>query len=184
MNPEVSYLRYSDCFGQSRKNIFLLNIHSLRNKLNLLEADLEVMGRPQIVILTETWIEPGSESFYNINGYRSHHATRLDGYGGVSVFVQDHIRHALLACGSHVSNEVQLIRLRFFDQDLDLISFYRKPSERNLFGFRDLLDSVLESTRPIVLAGDANVDLRKHDAAVTRFFLYLYYLFPPPFEIS
>jgi exonuclease III len=68
-----------------------LNIHSLRNKLTLLEAEIEAIKNIDIMTFSETWHEQGTEGYYNISGFASEHLLRQDGYGGLSIFVKSSI---------------------------------------------------------------------------------------------
>ena len=131
----MTYLDYRSCFSHSCMNLFMLNIHSLRKKLNLLEAEMARLGWPKVVILPESWLEPGTEDYYHISGYRDYHITRPDGYGGLSVYVQDHTRHSFIRSRSCGADAVQIISIRFLDLDFDLHAIYRRPDERNLMGF-------------------------------------------------
>ena len=143
MEAEITYNRYNPNSSQPSTKFFLLNIHSIRNKLHLLEAYPATLNWPQVVILTETWIEPLTQNFYNLRGYEPHHVTRPDGYGGLTVFVREHLRHTLLFSECRVEGEVQCLGIRLLDLETDLITVYRKPNERNLHSFLNELDTLL-----------------------------------------
>lgn len=169
MEPEIIYLNLNANSQASLFNILLLNIHSLRHKLHLIEAELVRLNRPKIVILTESWIEPGTEGNYNIIGYIAYHATRPDGYGGVSVFINSDLKHSLLDIGSIVSNEVQYLKIKIHEGDFDLLAIYRRPDDRNLIPFLTEYDRLLESLRPLISAGDINIDTNKSNSMTNRY---------------
>ena len=50
-----------------------------------------------------------------------------------------------------------------------MLSFYRRPDERNLLTFLNEFDSILESTRPVIVTADLNIYLKKNDLAVSRY---------------
>lgn len=169
MEPEISYTNFNSINLANALNILLLNIHSLRNKLNLTEAEIIRLKRPKIVILTENWVEPGTEDYYNINGYTSYHSTRPDGYGGVSVYIDSNLKHSLIATGSIVSDEVQYLRFRIHEGDFDLLAIYRRPNDRNLVNFLTEYDRLVESLRPLITAGDMNIDTNKTTSTSSRY---------------
>lgn len=98
----------------SNLNIVSINIHSIRNKCDILEAEIARLGKVSVVIVSETWIQTGTESFYGLRGFSSYHETRADGYGGLSVYVDENPRHTLLRQVS--VQAVHLITLRVYSK--------------------------------------------------------------------
>lgn len=67
--------------------ILQMNIHSLRNKHPQLEAEIELYEYPEVVVISETWLTEEIKNHYEISGYSSYHTTRIDGYGGLSIYI-------------------------------------------------------------------------------------------------
>jgi len=52
------------------------NVRSLQNKMNEVEAIPKVENFPDIILTTETWLNPHTEHLYNINGYNAIYNSR------------------------------------------------------------------------------------------------------------
>jgi hypothetical protein len=50
--------------------IFLLNCSSIRNKIPEIELQMLMLNHPDIVCLTEIWINSDEAQLYNISGYQ------------------------------------------------------------------------------------------------------------------
>lgn len=164
MDPNVTHHQGGISVSAENLNILSINIHSLRNKLDILEAEIARVGDIGIVVVSETWIEPGTESFYNLNGYVSYHEVRADGYGGLSVLVRNNMIHTLM--NSETSNNVHIMSIKL--QSTRIIAVYRQPSN-NINTFLDLLDKSLETNDNCIMIGDTNIDIL---AASTNLSLY------------
>ena len=56
--------------SQGDLNIVQLNVHGLKSKIDDLSTLLADLKLPDVVILSETWLKAGEESFINIEGYK------------------------------------------------------------------------------------------------------------------
>lgn len=54
-------------------NLDYLNIRSLRNKIEELEMLMTKLGRPHVVLLTETWLYENETNNMSLNGYEAIH---------------------------------------------------------------------------------------------------------------
>lgn len=164
MEPTIAYYRDGTRPTNSGLSILSINVHSLRNKRDLLEAEILRLGPVGVIVVSETWIEPGSEVCYNLNGFRAYHETRADGYGGLSVFVRETIEHSLVhnvtRLGIHVMT-VKLGRTR-------IVAAYRQPVN-NMSTFTDMLDEALEGDSDCLLVGDMNVDILRPGPNLSSF---------------
>jgi exonuclease III len=140
-------------------NILQLNIHSLRNKLPLLEAEIQAIANIDIVILSETWIEPNTDQFYNLPGFSSEHVTREDGYGGLSVFVKGNLNYRVKQSLTILGN-THIIILKLLGINLNIL-IYRPPGNDTftINGFLNILDGLLEDNTDCIVAGDININL-------------------------
>lgn len=160
MDTQISYESYSARSNTNDFNVFLFNIRSLRRKLDELEALLVQLGNVHILVLSETWMQTGTERFYNIDGYIPYHATRPDGYGGVTVYVRCGVSHTYVTGGSFLNDAVQLVQVHIESLKLDLLAVYRRPGEANSADFINFLDNKFETSSGWLLSGDTNFDLR------------------------
>lgn len=145
--------------------ILQLNAQSLRQKLHLLEAEIIKHDMPEVVVVTETWIEPGTETYFNLEGYNSYHVTRPDGYGGVSIFIQSNINHECSKT-TYNDNGIQINEINLKKPEFTLLAVYRSPSSPAQLFF-PILDRSLEGNRRIIMCGDINIDLLSTTASDT-----------------
>lgn len=122
---DLNFLNFS-----SNLLVLLLNARSISSmdKFNNLKSILfTFLKRPSIIIIGETWFGENLVNMYNIPGYKAYHSCRRDCYGGLSIYVLDHI----LVCRSVIINEsycniVNLdLDIRIENKPLSIIGFYR-----------------------------------------------------------
>ena len=70
--------------------MYLLNARSVRNKFSELRPFIQC-NRPDVVVITESWLRDDEKSVYNINGYASFFDCRQSSTrgGGVAVYVSE-----------------------------------------------------------------------------------------------
>lgn len=135
-----------------------------------LEVIAQINGWPQVLVISETWLEPGTEEFYDIDGYTAHHITRSDGYGGLSVYVKDGIRHTCTTKTQVANGDIHIMTFKLNDFPVDLITCYRKLMESNIQIFNDTLDRILESLMNAWVVGDMNINLMRRPARGKNYF--------------
>lgn len=162
--PKVTYLSSSRASHKSFR-ILQLNSQSLRHKIDLLEAEIIKYDMPEIIVVTETWIEPATEHHYNIEGYVSYHLTRPDAYGGVSIFVRNTINHESPK-NIHNENGIQILELNIKNPELSIVAVYRSPSS-SIPLFLPIIDRLLEREMKVILCGDINIDLLSPNSSET-----------------
>lgn len=159
MNLNLTYSTNITQLNQHDFNVMQINIHSLRKKMEDLEALICQLTNVHVLIVSETWIHDWMERFYNIDGYVSYHATRPDGYGGLSVFVRQDVKHRLVGKGSHLADAVQMVEIDLCSVGLHLFGLYRRPDEGMARTFIDFIDEKVEGATGCLIAGDINFNL-------------------------
>lgn len=135
-------------------NVINFNIHSMRNKLELIEAELTKLPRIDIIVITETWMIPGTEDMYNLEGFTAYHESRNDGYGGLAVYVRDNLSHTCVTRRNFQNIQMIVIKL----STCRIIAVYRQPVSSNTNSFFQVIDDMLETTEDCLLVGDMNID--------------------------
>lgn len=154
MDPIITYHQGNISVSLNDLSIVSINIHSLRNKLDILEAEVTRLGAVGVVVVTETWIQPGTENFFNLRGFVAFHEVRTDGYGGLTVFVNEKLPHSLLRQETNHGIHSIVVKL----QSTRIVATYRQPSN-NVNLFLQLLDDLLETNDDCILVGDINIDI-------------------------
>lgn len=154
-------------WNASGLSIFTLNIRSLSNtKLTKLQLFLDnLVSRPKILIIVETWIQQGNEKYANLDGYAGYHSTRNRIGGGISIFISNSL--TVKGFAPIIVNEVEFLRVSLLEHKIELFGFYRPPVDSNFSSFLSTLDGLLEGGSMKIFCGDANVDLFKPDNPVT-----------------
>lgn len=173
---------YSTSF-QSTNNvnqltIFLLNIQSLKNKLNHLELILRE-HLTDVICLTEHWLVKDELPLYCPEGYvvgASYCRQPPKVHGGSSILVRSNILIEVIDIQSFCIDYVfEASALLLLDYSFIILNVYRTPNS-NFNSFIDCMENVLLflMSRPfkyIGLAGDFNVNIIKQDNVEVNHFL-------------
>ena len=94
MSNYISLLKYNNIFPSHNKNIlsiFHFNIRSLETNLVQLEALIANFNQvPDIIAISETWLDENNADDFTLEGYNSYHVDPMK-HGGVSLFIRDHL---------------------------------------------------------------------------------------------
>ncbi len=149
---------------QSTIKIMIMNAQSIKNKAALFQTEIEGDEKPDVIVVTETWLKPDiSNSEYmpnnsNFSVYRKDRPGKTVG-GGVLIAV----RNSLVSeCVDELDSDCEIVwvKLKLIDsKDLYVGAFYRPPSNKET-DLCELEKSIkrLQSTNSIVcLCGDFNL---------------------------
>jgi len=132
---------------------------------------------PDVIILTETWLNENTAPLCNIDGFVSHHCLRQCGSGGgVSVFHRSDIRGIKLRdmCISNDISEICAVQLSLNGSEIFVFGIYRPPSAP-VANFSDyvlnLLHTLLITRKTVVVAGDLNINLLLSDSNCVKDFV-------------
>jgi exonuclease III len=144
-------------------NIFHLNIHSLVDKLDRLVLLLRALTvRPDVVVISETWLKPLDAQFYNIPGYNAVHNCRSGGYGGISIFISQEIEFKELK--NEMYRKHQTIILDFETCGFRLGALYRDHRSGTVSEYLNYIDRILEEFSKCLFVGDMNIDILKENS--------------------
>ena len=166
--------QYTNIFKKldnSMLSIFHFNIRCLNTNFLQLEALLSGLNHaPDILALTETWLDKDNKTNYVLEGYRSVHVVRENRMrGGVSIFISSKhdfemieeycfVTENLEICTVliNVNNTPYVIAAIYRPQDkLHKIKEFRKE-------FAPILKSALFKKSCTILLGDFNINLLQH----------------------
>ena len=149
-------------------NILHINTRSLQNKLEQISALLCSLTRaPDIICVSETWLQESSFEFCNINGYHSYHVFRRNRcHGGVSVFVSNHLNSNQVTNLSFIHDDIELNTVEVIDNRFSytVCAVYRphgKYDRVDSFTLKlsELLTSNVLHKKRVILVGDFNINL-------------------------
>lgn len=154
----------------NKLSCILVNIRSLRKNLSDLVCTLEqTHNKPDIIVLTETWIFTHEEGQYNITGYNSYFtSTYTNAAGGVAIYIKNTLTSYKVA-GYDRNMQACIVNILMGNKkSIQLTGAYRSPtsSVSNIEEFlKEDLPTVLasgstEQADSIWLA-DANIDLSR-----------------------
>lgn len=138
--------------------VLLLNIRSIKMKLNELESFIEnLTEKPHIIIITESWLKDEEVKFFNLKNYATLSNCRTSSRGGgILIFLNENLKYNILK--NEQFNKSHLIMININDLNVKIAGFYRSPST-NKNEFIEILDNTLDKIDNLICFGDANFDL-------------------------
>lgn len=138
------------------------------NRFDKLKFALHKLPRkPDVLVVSETWVSVDLVQLYDIDGYESTFSCRKDGRGGgLAVFVLKKLNFSIINSSEIVSanNSINFIQIKIFsdnDKSLLVSSYYRPPDDSILTDFFNHLESTLSSSNSLhILVGDINIDTK------------------------
>ena len=164
-------------FSSDTGKYFLLNqnVQSFNAKQAVFEAFIDSLNAPlHTIVLTETWNDSKSLQLCKIENFEAIHTYRNTPHrgGGVTIFANSSLyninkinelsycNESIETCVAHIS------RIDNKDNAHIIIGVYR-PCHANDNNFIDMLQGILSNellhNKTIILAGDMNIDLLKHN---------------------
>jgi hypothetical protein len=148
-------------------NIFYMNIHSLRNKMDSLEILLKMYTKsPDVIVICETWLSSSTAVFYGFDGYVAVHNCRDDGFAGLSIFLKRDIDFEVLLNEKLGRNQLILLDLKTCN--FKLFAIYRDSAVVVPTLFFQYMDSILEKYMNCLVVGDINIDLYRDTSTVNE----------------
>lgn len=149
-------------------NVLYVNARSLRDKTDQLEVILKSLKiQVQIIVISETWLKPGEEKFYNIPDYNACYVSRDKHGGGVGILIR---KSLLFKITKEHNSELSMLTVSIVKHNLSITALYRPPNY-DMRAFLEEFENFLESTtssRNIIL-GDFNLDLLKNGNNVNNY---------------
>ena len=160
-----------------------INAQSLQAHFSQLETFMDSTNNlPDIIAVTETWIEDGTESIYNLNDYNcvgNNKGKKTNDHGGILLYIlkffEFSVRHDLeFACSRYTAQSLFVEIDSEHEKKIIIGSIYRPPGgsiddfEQHL---RSTLQKACRSKQLVYLVGDFNLNLLNfsNDVPVANF---------------
>ena len=153
-------------------NILHINARSLSGKIDQIEAFLTPLSNPpDVLCITESWLQTDSHEYCNIRGYKAYHVFRKQReHGGVSIFIADHLNSDQLKDLSYIHDEIELNTVDVYvrNKSYSVCAIYRPHSKHERVDqFSEKLSQILMSNslrgKETILLGDFNINLLEID---------------------
>lgn len=143
-------------------NLIYMNINSIRNKLDELEYLIGSYNNKIIhfIALAETRIKEEENYKFNIVNYNVHYSNRNDGHGGVGLFVHESYQACVLE--SECVDNINFLCVDILELSMKIGVVYKQPQVSKL-QFIEYMEKKLEKFDGMILIGDTNINLLKHD---------------------
>ena len=170
LNPSVNVTPKANA---NEVSILHLNIRSIRNKLQDLEALVYGLDSlPAIICLTETHLENDDESHtFAVPGHNEVEANHRNRYGG-GVTIQVHSRATSIKTFETPFEEAICAQIKFSYLSFKVLVIYNRP-RTNEVDFIDTLDQYLQdntsATVPFVICGDFNIDTKVQNQITRKY---------------
>jgi hypothetical protein len=160
---------------QFPNSIMHLNIRSLSPKIDELEALINLVGSPKVLMLSETWLNNVSVS-YNVSNYSFVSSPRLRGRGGgVAMFVNNLLHYVIKdrLCDHTDNNNIDYLLIELPKVNIMLCCMYCPPNTR-----LDHIIALLERNKAFsnprtlfIAGGDYNINLLDESSDISVDFL-------------
>ena len=149
-------------------SILMLNIRSLKKNFdNFIATFYDYVKSFSCIIFTETWLSDERDKIFNIPGFYCCNLYRNHYGGGIKIYIRNCIQSKIMENSIVINDLIEMltVELLFGGYRFLLMTFYHPPtscSTKNV-EFVDLftlnLCKLLELKLPLVIAGDANLNL-------------------------
>ena len=161
----------SKTIGHHYLNILHINIRSIKYKIDTLKAFIHSLPKtPDILAITETWLNDTNKTQIQLDGYISHHLVRTNReHGGISLFIKDNLDAELLEQHTFINDDLEICTIKLKTPNMNyLISTIYRPHSKHeqVSEFTTILNNLLltdtfKNNNTIIL-GDLNVNLLEH----------------------
>ena len=165
---------YKDLCSECTNHLKIIHINArdLPSKIDQLTALLSSLHRPpDVLCISETWLEISETEFCNIPGFYAYHVVRKQrSHGGVSIFVANHLNSNQLSESSYIHDDIEVntIDVNVSNKTFTISAVYRPHSKHiRVDCFSEKLSQFLVSNdlrgKQIILVGDFNINLLEID---------------------
>ena len=129
-------------------NILHLNSLSLSNKIDSIASIFQTLKRsPDILCVTETWLQEPSKDLCSLGGFRAFHLCRTTrSHGGVSVFVANNLQVDQVENLTFITNEIEIntVKVNIGDSSYTICTIYRPDNKyTNIDSFTNKLSDII-----------------------------------------
>ena len=151
--------------------ILHINACCLSNKFDAIKILLKSLkSKPEVLCITETWLDDDNKDSFKLNGYTAFHLTRVNrSHGGIAVFVKSEFNVSLIQNLSFINDEIEILTIEFTlnKKVYNICTIYRPQNKYSrIKEFIDALNVLLTNTylsnNNIIITGDLNINLLEH----------------------
>ena len=159
----------------SHRNYFKiihLNACGLTNiKFDELKIILKSLtSKPDVICITETWLDKYNMHHFNLKGYKLYHLTRTErSHGGIAVFVAEKFNASQISKHSYIEDDIEILTLDITlnNKTHSICTIYRPHTKHHrIKEFTDILNNLITHLNPkkrnIILLGDLNINLLEY----------------------
>jgi hypothetical protein len=155
------------CKGENRLIVVHQNIRSIYKNFSLFQGYLNCLNvRPDIIILTEAWIQCKDDaSKFVIDGYLIQASADGSRCGGIIIYYKDYIVCRFVDRQINGANSL-VLNLKVYDITFVLVGVYRLhsvPVDCFLDSFQGLLSSIKSHT--VICIGDFNINIADNETS-------------------
>ena len=174
MSNYISLEQYNKKFSTHNNTMLSalhINIRSLESNFTHLEAFLASLHHPpDILALTETWINDLNKGSFKLDGYCANHVVREPNkHGGVSLYIRSILAPEAIEEFSYLNSLIEICTVSFKLNNVEYtVSAIYRPGNKNekIEEFSKELSPILKSPRVkkcnSLIMGDLNIDLLQH----------------------
>lgn len=152
--------------------VLYLNTRSIKNKFEDIEDLISNFDEEiHVIILTETWLKPGDEKYYNLPGYQSYFSSREGKIGGgIGIFIKNHISHNIdkQSTENDLSYTQFTIQLPKCTEKINFIGIYRTKTT-SITELTELINRNTNPTKNTIVVADNNINILKTTEEIISF---------------
>lgn len=171
-NIELHELFSSDCCYYDLNNlsdypfnnsVLHLNVRSLQNKVNEIEALLTMLSYPKALMLTETWLRADGY-LVSVHGYSFVSSPRVSGPGGgVGIYLHDTVHYQIISKSSNhnFTNNIDYILITLSQFNVAICCMYCPPQTKliDIMHAISALKEQVDHKFRFVVTGDFNINM-------------------------
>ena len=166
-----------ESFGKLCKNqinffkILHINACCLTNKFDNIKVMLKSLkSQPDVLCITETWLESNNKDYFKLKGYSVFHLTRTSRtHGGIAVFVKSDIKVSRIHELSFINDDIEIltIELALMNKKYNILTIYRPQTKHHrIMEFIDIMNEILINpnikNNNMIILGDLNINLLEY----------------------
>ena len=159
-------------------SFLVINIRSLNKNFNKLVTLIENLDfKPQIISVSETWINNSRPFLYNLEGYTFINQPSEVKVGGAGFFIKDEIQYIIsqeFKIKLHKCDNIWITVSLPKNNKIVIGSIYRNPD----YNFQDFQDKFIQTIEKLnnknttyLIGGDLNIDLMKKTTKIEQYLI-------------
>ena len=170
-----------DSLDNNYLNLIHINIRSLHKNFDCLKSFLSCLPKtPDIIAITETWLQEHTKHLYSMEGYDSFHLVRTNReHGGITVFAKCELKADTLSQFSFINDNIEIFTTIIeLENSKFIISVIYRPNSKHIAVeeftnvMNDIFSNQIFRLNKSIIIGDININLLEHSTHLpTNLFL-------------